>query len=799
MYIGSLLAKDTGANITYTYKKGGSGERVYPDLYREKEEKDIYSSGGCLFTDKVGFNGSVLYSEEVDICIELGKKCYIDHIFFKQFEQSEIGEISVLTKSDGEKKKIGCFAPETGETIRSTDINIETGAYADNLILRLKAEYIHIIIGGLDIFGATEIEDAVYPLPKEINLSKGYFTKIDSVSAEGEAVFAAENFIEKYNNLYKKEIKAGKGSISFEIADTGEEQFDITVTEDEVLVKGGSRRALLYASEKLLQLSSEKGIRICEIHDEPFMEFRGVHLALPDRKEIPFLKRMVKYVFMPMGYNTLFLQISGAMEYKSHPEIAEGWHNACKKCAAGEWPVPAHYKFVGHDILTQDEVKDLCDYFREYGFEIIPEVQSFAHTQYITISHPELAEIEPSEEEEDTDLYLADKKPDAFYHHNMCPNHPGYYDMIFDLMDEVIDVVKPERYVHIGHDEIYVMGKCDRCKNIPADEIFAKEVTILYNHLKEKGLGTMMWSDMIQEKGYESSKAIDKIPKDIICLSFTWYFHLDEDIEVELPEHGYKYLIGNFYSSHFPRFDKRKYGEGLIGGEVSTWVVCSEESYAFEGKTYDFIYSANMLWNEGYCQDMRRTYGEIINKRLPLIREKISGVEVAASEKGKIDFLKDSDAPYDIFEYGEGILKAGCGETREISINSKVKKLSFVHATDKGGRRVPWTEADKLGEYVIEYADGTQCEAEILYGANICEYKRTYAKPIPSPLFRHEGYIATCLANPIMGKTAEGKDYTLYEFAWINPDADKEIKKVYVKNTSNKETEIMVFDVKYER
>lgn len=794
MYIGSLLAKEAGTQILYTYRKGGSKEIFTPDLYKEKEENNEYSAYDQLFTDKIGFNGSTIYNGEVDICIKFGKNCFVDHLCFKQFEQSEIGEISVYTNDDDGKKKIGYLTAQTGETIRVSDINIEIGAYADNIILRLKAEYVHIIIGCLDIFGATEIEDAIYPMPKEINLSNGYFTKIDSVFAEGEAVFAAENFIEKYNTLYDKKIKSGNGSISFEIADTGEEQFDITVVEDKVLVKGGSRRALLYASEKLLQLSSEKGIRICEIHDEPFMEFRGIHLALPDRKEIPFLKRMVKYVFMPMGYNTLFLQIAGAMEYKSHPEIAEGWHNACKKCAAGEWPVPAHYKFVGHDILTQDEVKDLCDYFRGYGFEIIPEVQSFAHTQYITISHPELAEIEPMEVEEETDLYMADKKPDAFYHHNMCPNHPAYYDMIFDLMDEVIDVVKPERYVHIGHDEIYVMGKCDRCKNIPADEIFAKEVTILYNHLKEKGLGTMMWSDMIQEKGYESSKAIDKIPKDIICLSFTWYFHLDEDIEEELPNHGFKYLIGNMYSSHFPRFDKRKYGEGLIGAEVSTWVVCSEESYAFEGKTYDFIYSANMLWNEAYCQDMRRTYGEIINKRLPLIREYIGGRRKSTSDRKKIEINTNSKAPYDIDGYSKGILKAGYGETQIISINSKATSLSFIHATDKCGRRVPWTEADKIGKYEIEYADGTKRIADILYGANICEYKRAYAKPIPSALFRHEGYIATCLANPVSGKTIEGKDYTLYEFEWVNPDADKEIKDVRVQNTSDKEIEIMVFE-----
>ena len=48
--------------------------------------------------------------------------------------------------------------------------------------------------------------------------------------------------------------------------------------------------------------------------------------------------------------------------------------------------------------------------------------------------------------------------------------------IIFDLIDEIVEVVKPARYVHMGHDEVYVIGVCERCRNrSPADLRAARE------------------------------------------------------------------------------------------------------------------------------------------------------------------------------------------------------------------------------------------------------------------------------------------------------------------------------------
>lgn len=79
------------------------------------------------------------------------------------------------------------------------------------------------------------------------------------------------------------------------------------------------------------------------------MDFRGVHFALPPKDQVPFLKNLVKYVFITMRYNAVILEIAGAMRYDNFPEISERWHEACVKYEQGEWPIPPHYGFVSRD------------------------------------------------------------------------------------------------------------------------------------------------------------------------------------------------------------------------------------------------------------------------------------------------------------------------------------------------------------------------------------------------------------------------------------------------------------------
>lgn len=64
---------------------------------------------------------------------------------------------------------------------------------------------------------------------------------------------------------------------------------------------------------------------------------------------------------------------------------------------------------------------------------------------------------------------------------------------------------------------------------------------------------------------------------------------MDDNIEDNLLSHGFKVIMGNMYTSHYPRYEERANKKGLCGAEVSTWVPCDEQSYAYYGKMFDFL------------------------------------------------------------------------------------------------------------------------------------------------------------------------------------------------------------------
>jgi hexosaminidase len=123
------------------------------------------------------------------------------------------------------------------------------------------------------------------------------------------------------------------------------------------------------------------------------MAIRGVHFGIPPREEIPFIKRLIRHLLAPMRMNTIFLQVTAGMKFDRRPEINEAWERANRKAAMRKAPPVPHGDMVcGGSYLTKEEIRDLVEYAREYGFEVIPEVQSLSHVQYLTITYSEIAE-----------------------------------------------------------------------------------------------------------------------------------------------------------------------------------------------------------------------------------------------------------------------------------------------------------------------------------------------------------------------------------------------------------------------
>lgn len=807
MKIGSFLDNRLSKDIKYTYCLRGTDIPYFPDSIEEEEKHDYYTSenGNLFYGREVAWKDSVILQSGVDIKFQLDGKAFVDHVDIRQGTGAMIKSVEIYTKENKKCKKIGTYQAETDKMIADEYFSVAVGYYCENVIIRLNGDCMPVKIKKMDIWGAWDMEDTVYPTPAKMDFKDGKFSLNDlkSVKAVNEdEKFAAKYLNEKLEELtgHKLNVTENDGDVTISIGKVAEkDSYILDVEKGNCTIVAPNRISLIYAVESMLQLIENDTVKCCHIEDEAFMEFRGFHFALPSRNKIDFFKSVVKNVLIPMRYNTVIVEIAAAMRYDNFPEINEAWLQCIEMYHKGEWPKPAHYGFVGMDILEKSEVRELCDFMEEYGLEVIPEVQSYSHSHYITKAYPELSEkIAVEKKDSDIDKNVEDVQPSSFYVPTLCPQHEDYYKVVFGILDEVLEVFKPKRFVHMGHDEIFHVGRCSKCNKIPRGDLLAEEINKLNDYIKSKNLTMAIWADMFQNMDYSAPTAINKVPKDILMMDFVWYFHLDEDIEDNLLEHGFKVVMGNMYSSHYPRFETRSHKEGILGAEVSTWVACNELSYAYEGKFYDMIYSAEGMWNGNYNSKYRLTYNELVKPVIEEARLNIGGLKCDGVEK-KIDINGDYEAiPYDIrgvVPYGGALVTGPECLSGDVEVNEYAKIISFVHATSMSAKRVMWDNPYKIGEYVICYEDGSKVTEDIFYATNIHKYLSTYGDIIKSSMFRHEGYVGTYLAIPECGKTYNGEDYTLGKYSIRNPYPEKKIKSIKINHSNSTGAEIMLFGI----
>ncbi|MBO7762873.1 MAG: family 20 glycosylhydrolase [Clostridia bacterium] len=800
MYITRLFADRSP--IRYTYYKRGTSTFYPPNSRGEHTDGPWFDceSGNLFRGEYIIYGAYPMMDGGFDIAIELDKRYFIDHITLALAGGSETAGIDALDETG----RLIARAPAEA-TVMGKPVTLSPGVFAERLTLRFHGACTHIGIAAIEIYAAADLEDTLYPIPTDIRYRKGRlpFSAIDGITAmTEEAAGAAAYLAERLSDELSLTVGTSGGCIGMAWAEREDDGFTLSVSEDGVKITAGTRRAFFYAAAALLQLATADGFRYAEINDTPMMEMRGVHLALPMRENIPFLYRLVRELFVPMRYNMVIIQLSGAMEYKCFPEINEAWQTACRKYEAGEWPKPAHYGSVGHDILTHEEVRGICDYIRSFGLDVIPEIQCFSHSQYITTAFPHLAEVPPtvSEGTADIDQKLADVPSNAFYPRDICPRHPEYYDYVFKIIDEVLEVVRPERFVHMGHDEVYEIGSCPRCAG-HATEVYVEEVTRLHDYLEAKGYTMMIWSDMLHDGNdrYLVPEARKHLPRDILMLDFTWYFFLKDDIEDQLLPEGYRLMIGNMYSSHYPRYETRAKKAGMIGAQVSTWEACCESGYAYKGKMYDFVYTANMMWNPTYDSTYRLAYAELVHRILPDLRHRIGGIPRTPANRPCPIGGKAKNVPQELLYHSPARVALRLSEGNaeaSVRVGRTAALLVITHATDRTSERPMWDPAIRIGEYVLVYADGSEHTVPLRYSENIHTYRHRYGTPMPSVYYRHHGYVATYSCFPIMGKDSEGRDYTLFRLPIVNPHPEKEISHILCRHAGNTDAEILIFDVK---
>ncbi len=731
---------------------------------------EMVGEGGKILTGGNPFRGEWLKISWRDITpagltmrFTLADEVWLDSVVLHFYGNSAPKAVTLL---DEEGRILDQYVGETGKSAVEKQIALHLCGKVTCLVLRMETDLLDIALTGIDLWGAVQsTEPVVYPSPKSATYGKETYPIADYPTASADcaegtgALSILQEKIAEITGITVTATEAGKITLSQD-TDIASGGYRLTVAREKITIQGADLRGLVQGVETLCKLMEDGKIPACQIQDEPFCPFRGVHLYLPAPDQMDFAKRLVKYLLSPMGYNTMIIEVAGAMRFYSRPEINEAFLEANQMASTGKWPSFPHGDVGGRQIVEQDDVRDFCAYARRFGMEVIPEVQSLSHVQFMTQAYPEIGE-RPWETPvtEKTDERLADVPPSEFYAHCYCPSHPKSYEILFDLMDEIIDVFQPKRYVHIGHDEVYQIGVCPVCRNHDPAELLTADINRIYAHLQEKGLGAMMWADMLQPvSGYKTPDARFHLPKDIVMLDFIWYFHFGKDIEENLLPEGYSVAVGNLYSSHFPRYESRIRRPGMIGGEVSAWVSTDEECLGREGKLYDMLYTAEMLWSANYDGNARYAYDQVISAGLPKLREALHGQPLPSLHSHKSTPL--------------------CENGIHSFTGGHYDSLVIEHTATRQRHREPWIPCEVIGNYTVTYADGTTECIPVTYGGNIGYRGRRPHQPMPQAFFRHNGYLTAWETDNIETRDASGALQTYYKLEWRNPKKDVAITAI---------------------
>lgn len=614
-------------------------------------------------------------------------------------------------------------------------------------------------------------------LVRELSNKYGIGLKIETASIiPGAGKYVVMGSVQ--NPLIKKYCADNKINLSSKAP--GAEGYILQVTNNAVVIGGSDDAGAFYGLQSLRQLIQSGGgkqIQGLKVRDWPNFPFRAIRLYIPGPENLPFFKRFLADFMALYKYNKVVLELN-CMRLDKHPEVNTGWIEFAKymqytrsnstEGLHGEEKNSSHYDAGDGVIIEKNDVAEIVDHAGKNFIEVIPEIPSLTHAYYLLTKHPELAE------------YPGDQWADTY-----CPSNPKSYELMFDVYDEYIDVMKP-KMVHIGHDEWWgaPMDVCPLCKGKDYSKLFAQDVTKIHTYFAGKNIKLAMWGDYLLETvrdtlsqdrisstglRYKTPGAVrpevvkESIPKDILIFNWFW---IDQFKEMELEKFGFTQVYGNF-TPNISHWKERIKKIKLAGGAPSSWAATNEANFG-KDIILDFLGCANLVWSSHTVKQIDMP--GIVWELMPSIRANLKATRIPSADGDVVEPVDISShfnvsKASNVFDVNLSTLRSGTvsrdrkvfdlsGKTKGsdgcvvgvgvegvgthplpknvngISIQEDVSSLIFLHAcaTPAGNQKayfnIPnnFDSSDLLGWYEIVFEDGYKSIVPIQYGVNILEW-----------------------------------------------------------------------------
>jgi Glycosyl hydrolase family 20, catalytic domain len=165
--------------------------------------------------------------------------------------------------------------------------------------------------------------------------------------------------------------------------------------------------------------------------------------------------------------------------------------------------LPGYEKLAVPHAFTRDEIIDLIDYAEKKKIEIIPELEVFGHTRYIT-DHPDYHH-----------LYVGDRTGKIVFN-AVDPTNPETVTLMRSMISELAAIF-PTKYLHLGCDEVNLDGLGLNNKEKEA-QIWVDYVNKMIAITKNLDKTPMMWNDHVR-KDPGVAEALDK---DVVLVEWNY-------------------------------------------------------------------------------------------------------------------------------------------------------------------------------------------------------------------------------------------------------------------------------------
>lgn len=204
-----------------------------------------------------------------------------------------------------------------------------------------------------------------------------------------------------------------------------------------------------------------------------------------------------------------------------------------------------------HNAYTLNDIKTINDLANKMHLKVIPLVQTFGHMEFLLKLRPwkHLREVP--------------KYPQV-----LCPSHNQTLPLLLQLVEQVLEAHPNSNMLHIGADEVYLLGECDRCfikmnmNGWTKQKLFLQHVSTVANAIKERhpNVRLLMWDDEFRKVRQED---LEKWRIASLVEPVVWKY--TRDVYAQLGS-----SLWDMYASVFPRLWIASAFKGATGSDKYT-------------------------------------------------------------------------------------------------------------------------------------------------------------------------------------------------------------------------------------